>query len=106
MLENDLTKIGRRMYEARKKSGMTQAQAAEKAEISDRTYADIERGSVNMRIETLIAICEALKITPNELLLKEDEYISENELVRLIAECSEKEKNTMLKLIQVYIQSL
>ena len=44
----------------REKRGMTQAELAEKAGLSDRTYADIERGNVNMRIETLLRICDAL----------------------------------------------
>lgn len=40
--------------------GLTQAEAAEAAGLSERTYADIERGSVNMRTETILKICEAL----------------------------------------------
>ncbi|MGN0136728.1 helix-turn-helix domain-containing protein [Anaerotignum sp.] len=36
---------------------MTQAEVAEATDLSDRTYADIEQGTVNMRIEPLLTIC-------------------------------------------------
>ena len=35
------------MLAIRKKAGVTQSEVAEAADLSDRTYADIERGTVN-----------------------------------------------------------
>ena len=58
MLCKNIAQIGNKLYEVRKKKGLTQAQVAEKAELSDRTYADIERGSANMRVDTMLSICE------------------------------------------------
>ena len=69
----DFNLIGNKLYSYRKKSGMTQCEVAEAAGISDRTYADIERGSVNMRVDTLLKICKVLKITPNDILETENE---------------------------------
>jgi len=97
LLEKDLIKIGNKLYEARKRSGYTQAQAAEAAEISDRTYADIERGTVNMRVETLISICSALKLTPDEILTENDNSGTNSEerityLLNRLSGCSENEK--------------
>lgn len=48
-------------------TGMAQAEVAEAAGLSSRTYADIERRTVNMRVETILHICEALHITPDEI---------------------------------------
>ena len=67
MLIFDTIQIGNKLLQFRKKSGLTQAEVAEAAGLSDRTYADIERGTVNMKIETVLRICGALKITPNEI---------------------------------------
>ena len=53
MLIFDTRKIGNNLLSVRKKAGLTQAEVAEAAGLSDRTYADIERGSVNMKIETV-----------------------------------------------------
>ena len=72
MLIVSLNAIGKRLLELRSKSGFTQWEVAELAGISDRTYADIERGNVNMRIETFMNICNALKATPNEVLIDPD----------------------------------
>lgn len=64
MLIFDMRAIGNKLLAIRKKTGLTQAEVAEAAGLSDRTYADIERDSVNMRTETNLKICEALHITP------------------------------------------
>ena len=62
MLIYDFRVIGNRLLAFRKKAGLTQIEVAEAAGLSDRTYADIERGSVNMRIETILRICDVLHI--------------------------------------------
>lgn len=107
MLVFDFRVIGNRLYEIRTKKFMSRSEVAEKANLSDRTYADIERGSVNMRVETILKICDALKITPNDLLVSEDETaISEEDIINVMKECSPKEKETALQLLETYLQSL
>ena len=107
MLVLNLTDIGNKLYSIRRSKGFTQVEVAEKAELSDRTYADIERGSTNMRVETLIKICGALGITPNDILTEEkDITITEADIVDRIKDCSNSEKETVLKLLNVYIDSL
>lgn len=108
MLINNLRSIGNRMLYYRKKKGLTQAEVAELADISDRTYADIERGGTNLRTVTLLAICKALNITPNDLLTDNNETIEyeSDYLINQINECSTKEKETAFKLLSVYLNSL
>lgn len=107
MLVLDLNEIGNNLYRVRKLNGLTQAEVAEKAEISDRTYADIERGSVTMRIDSLLKICMALHITPNDILVADNEtQITEQDIVNTLKDCSNIEKETALKLIDVYANSL
>ena len=108
MLIMDFRVIGEKLYKARKERGLTQSEVAETAGISERTYADIERGSVNMRIETFLKICAALNVTPNESLTEEtgvDEISLEETLARL-EKCTAKEKQTALHLLSVYLDSL
>ena len=65
MLIQDLRQIGNKLLALRKDRGLTQAELAEKAGLADRTYADIERGTVNMRLLTLVKICiERLRNCP------------------------------------------
>ena len=108
MLIYDFTTIGNKLFSFRKRMGMTQAEVAETAGLSDRTYADIERGTVNMRIETILHICDALHITPDEILTeKESDQISrQDELWARLNSCSPKDKETALRILSVYLQSL
>lgn len=108
MLVFDFATIGNKLFAFRKRMGMTQSEVAEAAGLSDRTYADIERGTVNMRIETILRICDALHITPNEILTEnEPNYVSkQNEILQRLDACSPKDKETALKLLSVYLQSL
>ncbi len=108
MLVSDLLAIGNKLLSYRKRLGLTQADVAEKAGISDRTYADIERGNANMRVETFLKICEALHITPDEVLTRESENISlkQTELLRRLDCCNPKDKQTALELLSVFLKSL
>ncbi|MBQ8503585.1 MAG: helix-turn-helix transcriptional regulator [Clostridia bacterium] len=107
MLVFDLKIIGNKIYEIRTKKLMSRAEVAEKANLSERTYADIERGSVNMRVETILKICTALSITPNDIfVLEENEKMTEETLVNIFKDISQKEKETALNLLEVYLKSL
>lgn len=108
MLIFDFRTIGGRLFSIRKKAGMTQSEVAETANISDRTYADIERGTVNMRIETVLKLCEALHITPNEILTEDspDLLIKQTELFSELDKCTEQQRQTALELLAVYLKSL
>lgn len=108
MLIYDFSDIGNKLLAIRKRSGMTQVEVAESAGLSNRTYADIERGTVNMRIETILRICDALHITPDEILTKEDSVLSrrQEELIERLNACSEKDKDTALRLLDTFLRSL
>lgn len=108
MLVFDLLSIGNRLLKIRKRMGMTQAEVAESAGLSDRTYADIERGTVNMRTETLLKICEVLHITPDEILTEESSSLTarEEEILSKLNACNPKDKETALNLLSVYLKSL
>ncbi|WP_405354072.1 helix-turn-helix domain-containing protein [Ruminococcus sp.] len=109
MFITNLHIIGNKLLNFRKQKGLTQAEVAELADISDRSYADIERGSTNMRTETLVNICKALNITPNELLVEEEKRtinFDENEIIQRLNKCNSKEKATAFELLSVYLNSL
>ncbi|MBQ7173881.1 MAG: helix-turn-helix transcriptional regulator [Lachnospiraceae bacterium] len=108
MLVFDFRVIGNKMLAIRKKAGLTQNEVAELAGLSDRTYADIERGTVNMRIETVLRICKALQITPDSVLTEENVLLDERqaELLNKMDTCTQHERETALKLLSVYLDSL
>lgn len=108
MLVFEFLTIGNKLHAIRKRMGMTQADVAEAAGLSARTYADIERGTVNMRIETILRICNVLHITPDEILTENTSSITsqQEELWKRLNACSPKDKEVALQLLSVYLQSL
>ena len=108
MLIFDFRTIGNRLLAIRKRLGLTQTAVAEAAGLSDRTYADIERGCVNMRIETVLKICSVLHITPDEIFTEENVQTSfrQEELWKKLSACNAKDKETALQLLSVYLKSL
>ncbi len=108
MLVSNLAAIGNKLLAIRKRMGLTQAEVAEAAKLSDRTYADIERGTVNMRIETILRICNALHITPDEVLTEENTPLTaqQDELIARLNACTPQNRETALQLLSVYLHSL
>ena len=81
MLVFDFRKIGDKLLAARKRLGLTQMEVAEAAGMSDRAYADIERGTVNMRVETILRICKALHISPDEVLTEDTPLLKQRQVL-------------------------
>ncbi len=107
MLVFNLKVIGNKLYEIRNKKLMSRIEVAEKDELSDRSYADIKRGNVNMRLDTLLKICKAPNVTPNDILtVEQPTNFSEDKLFDIINSCSLQEKQTALSLLSVYFDSL
>ena len=78
--------LGRRVRQQRILAQLTQEKLAEQAGISLSFLGHIERGTRKASLETLVNICNALKISPNILLqdslgedlLGNDEHISDH----------------------------
>lgn len=108
MLFYTLAEIGSNIYQARKRLGLTQADVAEAAGLSDRNYANIERGLVNMRLKTLLRICEALHVSPDELLISDalPAEITPTDLVGQLEECNPRDQRTAINILAAYLNSL
>lgn len=108
MLLSNMRDIGNRLLAVRKRLGLTQYEAAEAAGLSYRTYADIERGAVNTRLDTLLRICKAFHVTPDEVLTVSEttQELHQAELIERLNACTPQERETALRLLSVYLQSL
>lgn len=108
MFITDESRIGERLLYFRKRRNMTQAEVAEAAGISDRTYADIERGTANMRTQTLLRLCAVLGITPNEVLMEEEPVTTQQQetLWTQLQACAPENQRTAMELLDVYLKSL
>lgn len=94
MIITDPAAIGTRLRQIRKSRKLSQSDLAAAAGISGRAYADIERGSANMRVETMLRICQALAVTPNDILtepdIPADDHTKAAELLRLALDLAAK----------------
>ena len=108
MLISNMFAISEKLYAIRKRQGMTQLEVAENAGIAERTYADFERGLSNIQLLTLLRICEALHITPDAIFTSESTSakLREEELIRALHECTPHHRETALRLLETYLQSL
>ena len=64
----DYKELGRRVRQQRTMCGLTQEELAEKSGISCSFVGHIERGEKKFSIGTLVALCNAMRISPNYLL--------------------------------------
>ncbi len=108
MIVKDIEAMGSKLYAIRKRCGMTQAEAAEAANLSVNTYAEIERGVVNTGVESIMQICRALHVTPNEFLLEDAAQASSREadILARLQSCNPKQKETALRILEAYLQSV
>ena len=68
--------IGKRISNARKAAGLTQAELSEKIEISEKYLSRIECGKQLPSVVIVVKICDALDISADELLGQTNIYNS------------------------------
>ena len=104
----DKRAIGERVQTRRLAMHLTQEKLAELIEKTVVTVADIERGAAGMSMKTLFRLCDALKTTPNDLLLPEksgnmDELEWLNEV---LANSPEDVRATAIDIVRAYLRSV
>ncbi len=63
----DTKALGRNLRQARRRLGLTQAQVAERMEMTEEAYSRMERGHLVPRLERFVALCQVLRETPDQL---------------------------------------
>ena len=93
--------IGARIKEIRVAKGLTQADVAEKANLSSPVISSLENGRSKIWLVTFAKICEALQVSANDILrLDTPSAINDypKEFTSLIADCSSSEIESILKI--------
>ena len=108
-------KIGRFIAERRKKVNLTQAQLAEKLNITDKAISKWERGKAMPDVSLMLELCGILEITVNELLSGEKISMENNSekneqlLLQMAKEVEQKNKTiwtTMWIILGVSVAAL
>lgn len=102
----DFKLIGKRIETFRKERGWTQGKLAEKADLSNNYISNIEHNHSIPSIDTLMRVCAALGITPNDILLgssREEENYMERDILSLLHQCTPQEKRYISGFIRVLL---
>lgn len=102
-MSNSLEKVGNRIRSLRKQSTLSQQTLAERAGISYKYLGEIERGKVNLSVEILLKIAQALHVEAGEIL---DHTKQENSMVSkarfILSELSEKDLAIALDMLGAF----
>jgi transcriptional regulator with XRE-family HTH domain len=61
--EEVMTRVGQRIAELREAAGLTQAETAERVEMTVSNYQRVEHGLQNLTIRTMVTIAQVLEVT-------------------------------------------
>lgn len=107
MLKIDYNVIGKRIATLRRMKHMTQSQLAEKADISNNYLSHIETSRSIPSLETLMSLCSALDVTPDEILLgtktSEKNYLV-NDITQQLENCTTEQKQLILDIISLIVK--
>lgn len=105
---DDLTALGQRMREARKKKDLTQQELADLSHVSIKQIAKIEKGKINPSYLILKALAKVLPISLDDLInpdvSPEDE--GANQMKMLYCSCPSEMRETLLHHTQETVKEL
>lgn len=102
-LYEKLKPVGKRIQDTRKAIGMTQADLADKLNISVSHMSSIETGRANFGVETLMKITEILKVSADSLLrtdIPEVSAIYAGDLDTLLKDCTAEEIESIMTMLR------
>ncbi len=105
----EVIEIGKRIRDIRTNKNMSQADLADKANISLSQISGIETGKSSMRLTTFIGIVEALQVSADVLLrtdIPEVNNIYKSEFAELLEDCTPIEIESILKIVKEVKKSM
>lgn len=97
-------KLRKLLKKRRIELNMMQTEVAEKADISNNFYSNIERGNTKPSVETVFKICKALNLSLDKIIFEEDVPIEENFIKEATRDLKSIARNNDKKSIQNTIE--
>ncbi len=104
MEKTQLKEIGQRLRQKRTELNLTRKEFAELADISTGFYGQIEKGTTQMSIDTLIKITSSMHF-PMEYVLFGTGYSSSDcsPIIEMLNNCTEREIRLAQRLLKLYL---
>lgn len=104
--KSDQAIIGEKIQEERKRAHMTQEQLAEEigCTCTNKVISRYEKGTVEMGVQTLIDVAEALEVPVDNLMpdrVRVHESSEENEISRIFSKLNPGNRETLLKMARM-----
>ncbi len=104
LMNHHLIEIGKRLRERRKCLGYKRAEMAEHVGISPSYYNQLEVGTSQMSVETLISLSQAMEISMDYILLGVDKQSrSDKRIIELLYNCTPREMTFIEEIIKSYL---
>lgn len=103
----DYSLLGKRLASTRKERNLTQEKLAEMTNLANNYISNIENSRSIPSLETLVKLCEALEITPNDLLTgasEQSEYYMDKDIAVNLQHCTPKEKRLISGFISLLLE--
>jgi transcriptional regulator with XRE-family HTH domain len=106
-MKQELTHIGRRIKTARENIGITMAELAKRANVSEQHIGLLERGRSGVSVVTLVKIAQGLNISTDSLLMsnakpEDREHTAKDALYFLLHDFSDNEIQFLLSFVRLY----
>ena len=104
-METDILRVigeNTRMY--RERAGLTQADLAERVGVGTAFISRVERGQKRMRVETLVAVAEALNVSVDLLLYRKSMNAQLQTLSHMLEGCSPEFVDGIIMLVRVCLE--
>jgi len=102
-MDSKIKDIGYRIREARKQQRLSQADLAEKAQVSITHISDIENGKTNIGIDIFMRLTEALQVSADWLLrtdIPQVSAIQSREISDILSDCTADETHAITKMVR------
>lgn len=104
MTKQERIAVGHRLRQQRKKLKLTREEFAQLADISPGYYGQIEAGSSQMSIDTLLRVSRTSHLSMDQILLgAPPEYGDPSSLRFLLSRCTPRELELVEKLLQLFL---
>lgn len=107
ILDIDYQALGKRISNLRRQKKLTQEELAEKTDLSTNYISHIENSRSIPSLETLMKLCAAMDVTPNELLLgtsqNRTDYL-QNEVQQKLTLCTPAQRRLVNRFIDLLLE--
>lgn len=104
MTKQERIAVGHRLRMQRNRLGLTREQFAELADIGSGYYGQIEVGTSQMSIDTLIKVSRTAHLSMEYILLGQDQEIPDLSAIEvLLSRCSPRELRLAEKVLQLFL---